>query len=296
MVWVNCSLCGQPVKKYPSELWEYNFCSNKCRVKWLSNSPNRRAKVAEANTRRRKKRIQRLCEWCGKTFYILSSSIGREDKKHANVGRFCSRECRDRWHSSYMKAHPETHSQIRTAEALMKLSKTQTGKRYSDETKKKMGRSGALNSFYGRYHTSKTRELLSRLNRERMQDPEYRQRVAEAVFKANKKKPNKAELKLQSILDRYFPKEWQYTGDGLHIIGGFAPDFTNRNGRKTLIELYGNYWHTREGISWKYTELGRIMSYNSLGFKCLVIWEHELKDEQAVVAKVKQFMKARRKR
>jgi len=39
----------------------------------------------------------------------------------------------------------------------------------------------------------------------------------------------------------------------------------------------------------KNTELGRTMLYNALGYQCLVIWEHELKDEGAVIAKVKQF-------
>jgi G:T-mismatch repair DNA endonuclease (very short patch repair protein) len=33
------------------------------------------------------------------------------------------------------------------------------------------------------------------------------------------------------------------------------------------------------------------MAYNAMGYPCLVIWEHELTDELAVVAKVEQFMK-----
>lgn len=60
-------------------------------------------------------------------------------------------------------------------------------------------------------------------------------------------------------------------------------------------QLYGDYWHSESKTKgkWRKTELGRIMAFNSLGFRCLVIWECELKDEQAVVAKVKQFMKRR---
>jgi len=31
------------------------------------------------------------------------------------------------------------------------------------------------------------------------------------------------------------------------------------------------------------------MAYNSLGYRCLIIWDYELKDEETVVAKIKQF-------
>jgi len=281
------------MRKYPSQVRKYNFCSNECRIKWLPNIPGRRARVAEANKRRRKERVERLCEWCGKPFYILLSSLGREDKKHANVGTFCSRECRDKWHSNYMKNHPETHAQMRTPEAFAKLSQAQTGKHYSPETNKKKGLPGELNPFSGKHHTRKTREFISKLMSDLMQNPDYRKRVVEAALKGNRRKPNKTELKLGNILDRYFPDEWEYTGDGYHTIGGFAPDFTNCNGKKALIELFGRYWHEEVPHRWSYTELGRIMALNSLGYRCLIIWDYELKGEQAVVAKVKQFMKRR---
>jgi hypothetical protein len=32
------------------------------------------------------------------------------------------------------------------------------------------------------------------------------------------------------------------------------------------------------------------MAYNSLGFECLIIWQHELEDEDAIVNKVRKFM------
>jgi endogenous inhibitor of DNA gyrase (YacG/DUF329 family)/very-short-patch-repair endonuclease len=105
--------------------------------------------------------------------------------------------------------------------------------------------------------------------------------------------PNRPELALQKLLDNYFPNTWKYTGDGSFLVGWYNPDFVNCNGCKDIIELFGDYWHSMKVIKkkWARTELGRVMAYNSLGYRCLVIWEYELKNEDAVVAKIEQFMK-----
>ena len=70
------------------------------------------------------------------------------------------------------------------------------------------------------------------------------------------------------------------------------PDFVYVNGAKEVIELFGNYWHSAKvADSWKRTELGKIMAYNSIGYKCLVIWESELKDRETVISKIKHWTK-----
>lgn len=102
-------------------------------------------------------------------------------------------------------------------------------------------------------------------------------------------KPNKVERRLAYLLQRYFPNEWEYTGDGKVVLHGLIPDFTNKNGRKAVIEMFGDYWHTKKVKSWKDTELGKIMAYKALGFECLIIWEKELKDEERVISKISNF-------
>lgn len=137
------------------------------------------------------------------------------------------------------------------------------------------------------------REAQSNRLKNLWRNPEFRQRALLAIAKAQHQKPNKAEEKLQSILDKYSPYQWQYTGDGKLVIGGYRPDFANRNGLKLLIELFGDYWHNRKGLAWHQTELGKIMAYHSLGFKCLVVWEKELEDEQELVDKIAKFMRSK---
>lgn len=141
-------------------------------------------------------------------------------------------------------------------------------------------------------------------------DPAYQKRRAQSLSKgvksywdnvsaADKKKrihlsiqslnikPNKAELGLHALLNRLFPNEWEYVGDGALIIGGKCPDFANINGRKQLIELFGDYWHRGEDP----TE--RVNIFKLYGFQCLVIWERELKNPTELAWKLLAY--ARRK-
>ncbi|GAI69138.1 unnamed protein product, partial [marine sediment metagenome] len=110
-------------------------------------------------------------------------------------------------------------------------------------------------------------------------------------------KPTKPELQLQAILDKHF-SQFKYNGDGrLGVtLGGQTPDFVNIDGRKDLIEVFGDYYHSPEVLKarWQGSELGKIMIYNSLGWKCLIIWASELTDEQAVISKIKRFVKTKR--
>lgn len=102
-------------------------------------------------------------------------------------------------------------------------------------------------------------------------------------------KPTKLEQNLEALLEKVFPDEWEYTGDGKVILDGMIPDFFNRNGKKMVIEAYGTYWHKEKARTWRRTELGRIMAYKALGVECLVIWEEELKNESELVTKIRRF-------
>lgn len=178
-----------------------------------------------------------------------------------------------------------------TPEELEKMRIAATGRRHSVETKAKISKShlGKLNPNYGKHPSPETSAKLS-ASRIGKKNPFYGKHHSAQTLQIilQIKPPNKQELKLQAILDSYFPSEWKFVGDGQVIIGGLCPDFTNINGKKCLIELFGDYWHSKIE-SWTRTELGRIMCYNSYGYKCLVIWEHELKDEKALVERLKKW-------
>jgi len=171
------------------------------------------------------------------------------------------------------------------------------GKQPSAETRRKLSlsRTGTKNHQWGKPRTKEVRAKIS-ASLKGSNSPNYGKPRDDAIVRkvmlSNRVRPNKAELKLQEILDRYFPKQWKFVGDGEVIIGGLCPDFINVNNEKTLLELYGSYWHSSKLLrNWKSTELGRIMHYNSYGFKCLIIWEKELGNEDALIRKIKTYGK-----
>jgi len=148
---------------------------------------------------------------------------------------------------------------------------------------------------------------MSKITKQRWQDPLFRQHQIEVNKKnwqnpdwvkkmliALNKKPTKLELQLKAILDNYFP-HFQYNGDGLLgiTLGGYVPDFVNVNGKKEVIEVFGNYFHSPKVLRhrWQGSELGRIMIYNSLGYRCLIIWESDLreKSEAEIVDLIKDW-------
>ena len=139
-----------------------------------------------------------------------------------------------------------------------------------------------------------TRNIISQNTKIQWQHPVKGPRIRKAIrrlwnspthlkkmWKAWSKRPNKAELKLQDILDEYFPNTWKYVGDGQLIIGGKCPDFADINGKKDLIELFGTYWHQPDEV------VPRERHFRDYGYSCTIIWENELQDKEEVVRKIK---------
>jgi len=137
-------------------------------------------------------------------------------------------------------------------------------------------------------------QLQSQIRKQQWQDPDWIAKLMEGL----QKRPTEPEQKLIDICFSHFPN-FKYNGDFSQgvVLQGLIPDFINCNGKKEVIEVFGDYWHSPKVTEndWKRTELGRIMAYNSLGYRCLVLWEHELKTlpEEEIVAKINKFTSAR---
>lgn len=169
-----------------------------------------------------------------------------------------------------------------SAETKAALSQAATGRQPSEKTRKLLSE-----GLVTRYENPEARRKLSESLRKRFADPEYRERAIKVMRLGLHLKPNKPELKLLSILNKHFPGEWAYVGDGQLIIGGRNPDFTNINGKKQLIELFGSYWHDIFDVA------ERTEHFRSYGFQSLIIWEDELNNEVKVVKKIKQLLRKR---
>jgi len=92
---------------------------------------------------------------------------------------------------------------------------------------------------------------------------------------------NGKEIELWEILDRYFPYTYKYVGDFQVRIGKRYPDFININGKKEVVELFGSFWHKPDEIQ------PTVKYYERYGFSCLIIWEEELKDVDALLTHIR---------
>lgn len=107
----------------------------------------------------------------------------------------------------------------------------------------------------------------------------------------SKLKPTKLELKLNRLLQVNLPNEFKYVGNGEFILGSKNPDFLNINGKKQVIEVFGNYWHTQKDMPYHQTEQGCKEYYKQYGFDCLIVWEKELNlSEEQIINKIKVFL------
>lgn len=120
---------------------------------------------------------------------------------------------------------------------------------------------------------------MQKLTEQRWKDPIFQ----EKIYAACSLKPNKPEQALNKLLQNLFPNEYKYVGDFQFFIGSKNPDFMNTNGKKFLIELYGDYWHRNDNPQ------DRIDYFKNFGFDTFIIWEHELKDQEVLKSKLQNF-------
>ena len=94
----------------------------------------------------------------------------------------------------------------------------------------------------------------------------------------------KPEYLLNQYLSKKFENEWAYNGcleQGI-VLDQMVPDFVNINGKKKIIELYGDYWHQDDD------PVDRISLFKGYGYDTLVVWEREL-DDVCLKSKILEF-------
>lgn len=143
----------------------------------------------------------------------------------------------------------------------------------------------------GRKHTEETKKKWNRKQQWDNLGEERQNEITHKIRSQCAQEPNKTEFYLDSLIQDSTFKEFKYTGNGDVTIGGKASDWFNINGKKQVIEHFGNYFHgenktgrTREQEVNFYKD-----HYKKYGYDCLVIWESELKEPTKVTEKIKTF-------
>jgi len=122
---------------------------------------------------------------------------------------------------------------------------------------------------------------ISEARKELWKDPKF----AKMMGESQRKTPNRLEKAFNILLLFICPGEFKYVGDGYFKLGKKRPDFLNINGKKKLIETFGDFWHEDED------EEKRINYFKKYEYDCLVIWESEFwKETVEVTRKVLSFV------
>lgn len=105
-------------------------------------------------------------------------------------------------------------------------------------------------------------------------------------------RPNKKELKLDELISSVIPGEYKLNVRAeVMTLGGKIPDFVNINGKKKIIELYGDYWHGpkfRNNKS-RQTLQERVDYFKGFGWDTLIVMEKELKNDDQLKEKILQW-------
>ena len=209
-----------------------------------------------------------------------------------------------------MHWHDTEETKRKKSFAMMGEKNPNYGKKFSEEHNRKISEkakdryaSGVKNPFYGKHHTEETKRKIGDRNRGKKCSDEtkkkigkksaifvkelyksraYREKRIKALLKAVKIKPNKIEKYLNKLLNIFLPNEYKYN-DGWFTLEGKIPDFININGKKKIIELYGDFWHKDDDPQ------DRIDYFKQFGYDCLVIWESEIKNAEVAVNKILEF-------
>lgn len=137
------------------------------------------------------------------------------------------------------------------------------------------------------------REQKKKAARRAWRNPEIAARQIAAMWLASQRRPNKAEEYLTRILESLYPSEYKFVGDGSIIIDRLNPDFINVNGQKKIIELFGERFHRPGGINKtipvRRTAHGRCEAFAKFGYRTLIVWWKELRNEAKLIEKIRIF-------
>lgn len=127
----------------------------------------------------------------------------------------------------------------------------------------------------------KTKRKIRLINKKLWRNPKFRNKQSKVMAEGLHLKPTKPEMQIGQIC-KLNNLPFKYTGDNKIRINGFNPDFLSKN---LIIEINGERWHKD-----KNRELRKKKTYNSLGYKLLVIWSKELQNPNKVTEKIIKFM------
>ncbi|MDD5649167.1 MAG: NUMOD3 domain-containing DNA-binding protein [Candidatus Nanoarchaeia archaeon] len=204
--------------------------------------------------------------------YLLKNNI-KLRKRNTKGLRFHSRSTRNKMRNSALGE--KNHNYKKCSEKTRKIFKDFRNKVINDPKLKE--------EIYKKVSKTRIERKLSVGKNNPMSNPD----TIKKWIKSNNLKPNKSELKLFEILQKFNIEFLLNTRAEYLIIEGKIPDFINLK-KKRIIELYGDYWHrndTKEKIE------KRVNLFKKSGYNTLIVWENELKNINELKIKLNNYVK-----
>ena len=156
---------------------------------------------------------------------------------------------------------------------------------------------GNPSHMLGKHLSKEHKRKISKTSKRNWQNPEFAEKHLKILYANWNISPNKPERRLRNGLNKMFPGEYRYVGDGKVWIGSKNPDFINVNGQKKIIEMFGDFWHGEkfrqftfnDNSSNKEHKQQRINHFARYGFRTLIVWEKELKNIPRLKRKLTKF-------
>lgn len=183
-------------------------------------------------------------------------------------------------HWSYGTKHTKAHNK-KISKAVKGKNSPCYGKHPSKETRERMRIAQT-----GKKLSREWKKNIGKASKKLWKNKIYRDKVVMGALKGLQLKPNRPEKIVTAILKALKLKKFRYVGDGQVVLGGFNPDFIDKQSKK-IVEVYGDYWHNLP--SYKERDTRRKKVYKNLGHKLLIVWEHELKSISTVTEKILKF-------
>ena len=255
---VKCDNCGENIGRCPSKIKKHNFCNNKCRGQWRSREIRN-----EKHSQWKGGKIKIKCDLCSATIERHPSLI----KAH----NFCTTKCYGEWRSREFRG--EKSNGYNGGKIKIKCDNCGKVIEKAHSAIKKAKYHFCDKKCKGEWE-SKDKEWGERLKKARKsrKKPAH-QTKPELVFEEMCKKNN---------------LPFKYTGDGSFWIGkkpSVNPDFIEANGKKIVVEIFGDYWHSplRRYCKIRHSQTygGKKKILKRYGWKLIIFWEIDILREDA---------------
>ena len=253
-----------------------------------SSCPSIRKKFSESNCMKRPE------------MRIIAGNAMRGKKRDPEVIKIVAEKLRGRKHSEETKkkisfktkgriipAHQRQmmidNNPMKNIETINKMRESKKGFKHTQEFKDRLSV-----IMKEKFNQVEYRLLFSKKSKENFSNPKYLEKLQKSLHL----KPNKPESIIINVLKELDLEKFKYTGNYSFWIDGRNPDFTCIEENR-VIEYFGGWWHDENiiQVSKEDHEKEKIDHYLKNGYKCLVIWEEDLKDLNIVIEKIKNFIR-----